>query len=254
MTNNVTKTRTALILGATSAIAEAVARLFAAENMRLVLVGRNSSRLQAIASDLTVRGAAGVEIEMQDLAAEDTIHSAFDRLVAKLDGRVDYVLICHGYLGDQELAEQDRAEAERIITVNFSSAALWALAAANHLRQQGHGSLVVLGSVAGDRGRRANFVYGAAKAGIAALCEGIAHKFAATGPKAVVVKIGPTDTPMTAGFDKQGLLWSKPEKVAAIIRRAAEGRRPVVYAPGFWRWIMMIIRAIPAPIFNKMSI
>ena len=253
MTQTVT-TRTAMIIGATSAIAEAVARLFAAERMRLLLVGRNSSRLQAIASDLAVRGAANAEIEIQDLTAETAVHSTFDRLAAKLDGRIDYVLICHGYLGDQGLAARDQAEAERIIAANFSSAALWALAAADHLRRQGHGSLVVLGSVAGDRGRRANFVYGAAKAGIATLCEGIAHEFAATGPKAVVAKVGPTDTPMTDGFDKRGLLWSKPEKVASIIRRAADGRSPVVYAPGFWRWIMMVIRAIPAPIFNKMSI
>jgi short-subunit dehydrogenase len=253
MTNSVT-TRTALIIGATSAIAEAVARLFATEGMRLLLVGRNSGRLQAIGSDLTARGAASVEIETQDLVAETAIHPMFDRLAARLNGRIDYVLICHGYLGDQSLAERDQTEAERILSANFSSAALWALAAASHLRRQGHGSLVVLGSVAGDRGRRANFVYGAAKAGIATLCEGIAHEFAATGPKAVVVKIGPTDTPMTDGFDKRGLLWSKPEKVAAIIRSAADGRSPVVYAPWFWRWIMMIIRAVPAPIFNKMSI
>ena len=251
--NNVTP-KTALILGATSAIAECVARLFAAEGMRLLLVGRNSQRLQAIASDLSARGAAGAEIETQDLAAATPVQPAFDRLAARLGGRIDYVLICHGILGDQTLAEGDQMEAERILSANFSSAVLWSLVAANHLRRQKHGSLVVLGSVAGDRGRRANYVYGAAKAGIAALCEGIAHEFAATGPKAVVVKIGPTDTPMTEGFDKKGLLWSKPDKVAAIIRRAANGGRPVVYAPGFWRWIMLIIRAIPAPIFNKMSI
>ncbi len=253
MTSNVTA-RTALILGATSAIAEAVARLFAAEGMRLLLVGRNAGRLQAIASDLTVRGAAAVETEAQDLMTQAEIHPLFDRLAAKLGGRVDYVLICHGYLGDQALAARDQAEADRILAANFSSAALWTLAAAGHLRRQGYGSLVVLGSVAGDRGRRANFVYGAAKAGIATLCEGVAHDFAAGGPKAVVIKIGPTDTPMTAGFDKRGPLWSKPEQVAAVIRRAADGSRPVVYAPGFWRWIMMVIRAIPAPIFNKMSI
>ncbi|HET6160020.1 MAG TPA: SDR family NAD(P)-dependent oxidoreductase [Dongiaceae bacterium] len=246
-------TRTALILGGTSAIAEAVARLFAAEGMRLLLVGRSAGRLQAIASDLTARGASSVEIETVDLVAETAIHAVFDRLVAKLGGRVDYALICHGYLGDQPLAERDQVEAGRILSANFSSAALWALTAAGHLRRQGHGSLVVLGSVAGDRGRRANFVYGAAKAGIATLCEGIAHEFAATGPKAVIVKIGPTDTPMTDGFDKRGVLWSKPEKVASIIRRAADGKSPVVYAPGFWRWIMMIIKAIPAPIFNRMS-
>lgn len=251
--NNGTQ-KTVLVLGATSAIAEHTARLFAAEGMRLLLVGRNTGRLQTIASDLKARGATGADVETLDLVTETAVQPAFDRLTGKLGGRIDYVLICHGILGDQDLAARDQSEAERILAANFSSAAYWALAAAGQLRRQGHGSLVVLGSVAGDRGRRANYVYGAAKAGVAALCEGIAHEFAASGPKAVVIKIGPTDTPMTDGFDKKGALWSKPEKVAAIIRRAADGNKPVVYAPGFWRWIMMIIRAIPAPIFNKMSI
>ncbi|HWD60071.1 MAG TPA: SDR family NAD(P)-dependent oxidoreductase, partial [Stellaceae bacterium] len=123
------------------------------------------------------------------------------------------------------------------------------------LERQGHGSLVVLGSVAGDRGRRANFVYGAAKSGLATLVEGIAHRFAATGPRAVIVKPGPVVTPMTEGFaNRKGLLWATPETVAAIVRRAADKGGPVVYAPWFWRWIMLVIWLLPARLFNQLEI
>ena len=108
--------------------------------------------------------------------------------------------------------------------------------------------------MAGDRGRRANFVYGAAKSAVAAIAEGLAHKYAGKGPRIVVVKPGPTDTAMTAGMEKGGPLWSKPKKIAAIVRRAADSGGPVVYAPGFWRPIMQIIRAMPSPIFNKLNI
>jgi decaprenylphospho-beta-D-erythro-pentofuranosid-2-ulose 2-reductase len=120
------------------------------------------------------------------------------------------------------------------------------LAAAEMLEQQGSGSMVVLGSVAGDRGRRANFVYGAAKSGLATLVEGIAHRFGRKGPRAIIVKPGPVITPMTEGFaSRKGLMWATPEVVAATVRRAAERAGPVVYAPWFWRWIMLIIRFLP---------
>ena len=113
---------------------------------------------------------------------------------------------------------------------------------------------MVLGSVAGDRGRRANYVYGAAKACLAALVEGIAHRFAAKGPRAVIVKPGPTITAMTEGMSRKGLLWVTPEQVAIVVRRAADKGGPVVYAPWFRRFIMLIIRFLPAPIFNKLEI
>ncbi len=113
----------------------------------------------------------------------------------------------------------------------------------------------MLGSVAGDRGRRANFIYGAAKAGLATLVEGIAHRFANTGPRAVIVKPGPVITPMTVGYaSRKGLMWSTPEKIAAIVRRAPDQGGPVVYAPWFWRWIMLVIRFLPARIFNRLDI
>jgi decaprenylphospho-beta-D-erythro-pentofuranosid-2-ulose 2-reductase len=243
-----------IVLGATSAIAEAAARLYAAEGAELLLVGRRGERLAALAADLMLRGAARAETAACDLAQSGDAAAAFAGFVAALGG-VDHVLLAYGTLGDQKAAEADLAAAAASLQVNFASAASWALAAADVLEKQGRGSLVVIGSVAGDRGRRANYIYGAAKSGLAALVEGIAHRFAVSGPRAVIVKPGPTVTPMTEGFaSRKGLTWATPERVAAIVRRAADKGGPVVYAPWFWRWIMLAIRLLPAPIFNRLDI
>ena len=173
-------------------------------------------------------------------------------MVDKLGG-LDHVILAYGVLGEHALAERDLAMAQAMIDVDFRSAATWCLAVAGLLERQGGGSLVVLGSVAGDRGRRSNYIYGAAKAGLATLVEGISHRFRDTGPRAVLVKPGPTDTPMTAGLIKGGPLLATPEAVAAVVRKAADRGGPVVYAPAYWRLIMLIIRMIPATIFNKMN-
>jgi decaprenylphospho-beta-D-erythro-pentofuranosid-2-ulose 2-reductase len=243
-----------IVLGATSAIAEATARLYAAEGAELLLVARHGERLAATAADLTLRGAVRVETANRDLANTGDVMAAFAGFVDTLGG-VDHVLLAYGILGDQKTGEQDTTLAAASLKVNFTSVAAWALVAADALERQAHGSLVVLGSVAGDRGRRANFIYGAAKSGLAALVEGIAHRFANTGPRAVIVKPGPVITPMTEGFaSRKGLMWASPETVAAIVRRAADRGGPVVYAPGFWRWMMLIIRLLPTPIFNRLNI
>ncbi|HEY5226020.1 MAG TPA: SDR family NAD(P)-dependent oxidoreductase [Methylovirgula sp.] len=242
-----------IILGAASAIAEATARLYAAEGADLLLVARQPERLASLAADLKLRGAARAEIEVRDLAALDAIDTDFERYVATLGG-VDHVLLAYGILGDRPTGKSDPGATEAMLRVNFNSAAAWALTAADVLEQQGHGCLVVLGSVAGDRGRRANFLYGATKAALATLIEGIAHRFASSGPRAVIVKPGPTITPMTDAFDRKGLLWATPESVAMVVRRAADRGGPVVYAPWSWRFIMLIIRALPAPLFNRLEL
>lgn len=242
-----------IVLGATSAIAEATARLYAAEGADLLLVGRQAAKLSSVASDLKIRGAGSAQIVVHDLALVEGVEATLDSFVVQLGG-VDHILVAYGILGDQGDAERDEAVASDILRVNFNSAAAWCLAAASELERQGRGSLVVIGSVAGDRGRRANFVYGAAKAGLAALVEGIAHRFANKGPRAVIVKPGPTITPMTESFDRQGLLWATAPQVAAVVRAAADRGGPVVYAPWFWRYIMLIIRNLPSAIFNRMDI
>lgn len=241
-----------VILGATSAVAEATARLYATDGATLLLVGRRADRLEAIASDLKLRGAPRVEVAVCDLAAcpAAEVSTYFAAFVKQLGG-LDHVLVAYGVLGDQQAAEQDGRAAEDVIRINFTSAALWILEAAKRLEQQGFGALVVLGSVAGDRGRRSNYVYGATKAGLATLVEGVAHRFGPHGPRAVIVKPGPIDTPMTAGMKKGGPMWAAAEAVAMIVRRAADRGGVVVYAPARWRLIMLIIRSLPGAIFNR---
>jgi NAD(P)-dependent dehydrogenase (short-subunit alcohol dehydrogenase family) len=156
-------------------------------------------------------------------------------------------------LGDQPAIESDPTAAAELIQTNFTSAAAWCLAASAILERQRAGVLIVIGSVAGDRGRQSNYVYGACKGGLALLVEGIAHKLAPLGARAVVIKPGFIDTPMTAAIENKSLLWAKPEAVASAIAKSVKRRsgRVIVYAPPFWRLIMLVIKSIPSSVFHK---
>jgi len=241
-----------VILGAASAIAEATARIWAAEGASLVLVARDQERLAAIADHLRALGAKEARGIALDCAKADA-KLEFSAIVAALGG-VDIVLLAYGTLGDQAELEKNPAAAAELIQTNFTSAVAWCLAAGGVLERQRSGVLLVIGSVAGDRGRRSNFIYGACKGGLARLVEGLAHKLAPVGARAVIVKPGFIDTPMTASFVKNGLLWAKPEAVAAIIAKAAASGGPVVYAPRFWRLVMLAIRHLPTFVFNRLNI
>lgn len=236
------------ILGAASGIAEASARLYAAEGAALLLAGRNAERLSVIATDLRVRGASRVETEALDLATADAAAGIAD-FAARLGG-LDHVVIAYGVMTDQTEAERDPARAAQMMVANYTSTAAWSLAAANFIEAQGHGSLVVLGSVAGDRGRRKNYIYGSTKAGIGVLVQGIAHRFAGKPVRAVLIKPGPTATALTAGISGK---FATPEEVARIVRRAADSGGPIQYAPAKWRLIMRVVREIPPAIFNKLN-
>lgn len=244
--------RRIIILGALSAMAEAAARQWSTmPGTQLMLAGRDAVRLESLAADLALRG-AGTQSFAGDLAGIDA-GAAFQEMVARLGG-VDVVLLAYGVLGDQTKAAADAAEAQRLLTVNFTSAAGWCLAAANVLEAQGRGCLIVVGSVAGDRGRQSNYVYGAAKGGLGVLVQGLAHRLARTNARAVLVKPGFIATPMTAHIEGKGLLWAKPETLGRIIVRIAEAPSrsgPVVYAPGFWKGIMLVIRSLPASIMHR---
>jgi decaprenylphospho-beta-D-erythro-pentofuranosid-2-ulose 2-reductase len=237
------------ILGATSAIAEATARLWARQGAQLVLAGRSAERLEAIADDLRVRGAAAAHVMVLDLADANPA-DGLDRM-AKLLGAIDVVLLAYGVLGDQAAAERDPAVARHVFETDFLSAAGWCLAAANYLAARRTGVLIVIGSVAGDRGRMSNYIYGAAKGGLGILVQGIAHRLAPTGARAVLIRPGFVDTPMTAGMGPKGMLWSGPDVIAATIEQAAERGGPVVYAPWWWRFVMLLIRNVPARILHK---
>jgi NAD(P)-dependent dehydrogenase (short-subunit alcohol dehydrogenase family) len=232
-------------------MAEAAARIWANQGAHLLLAGRAAARLDAIAADLRTRGAV-VDTVVVDLAVVEA-KQALAEMIRRL-GSVDVVLVAYGLLSDQKLAESDPAEAQRLLATNFTSAAGWCLAAATMLENQGHGTLVVIGSVAGDRGRASNYVYGAAKGGLGILVQGLAHRLARTGARAVLIKPGFVDTPMTAHIARKGFLWAQPETIGnAIVKATRAGSRcgPIVYAPGFWRWIMVLICMTPSAIFHK---
>jgi decaprenylphospho-beta-D-erythro-pentofuranosid-2-ulose 2-reductase len=249
--------RNVCILGATSAMAEHTARRLAAKGDALALVARDRARLEAMAGDLRTRGATVVTLAVPDLSTLERPDDLLGEAEAAL-GALDTILVFHGYLGDQARAETDLGELRRIWAVNATSAVELLVAGAARLKTSSHPRpvLLVVGSVAGDRGRMSNYVYGAAKAAVAATVQGLAQSFAQQGSRAraIVVKPGLTDTPMTVDLPKGGPLWSSADQVAAVIVAALERGGPVVYAPWFWRWIMLIIRLLPQAVINRTRI
>ena len=241
-----------VIFGATSAIAAATARRFAARGDGLFLVGRNPAKLEAIAEDLTVRGAVvfSAVADLNDVARHENL---FAEAESRLDG-VDVVLIAHGSLPDQKACEASVETTMQVMATNALSVIALATLAANRFEAQKRGVLAVIGSVAGDRGRQSNYVYGAAKGMVDIFFAGLRNRLAKSGVAVTTIKPGFVDTPMTAAFDRQGPLWAKPDAIAAGIVRALEARADVVYLPWFWRFIMLVIRHIPEFVFKKLSL
>lgn len=252
MTARVQKARRVIILGALSTIAEFLARRIAAEGGELVLAGRSKQRLDELASDLIARGAAIAKPWPIDLAASFDTNIELSAMAGVLGGPVDSVVVIYGFLGDQVEGQKDRSARDAILTVNFTSAAHWCSSAANLLERQLSGVLITISSVAADRGRQSNYLYGAAKAGLTVLTEGIAHRLAPSGARAVAVKLGFVDTAMTAHIKKSGPLWAMPDAVAKqLVGLIDTQSRPVVYMPWFWYMIMSVIRLVPSFIFHK---
>ena len=241
-----------VVFGATSAIAQACARIWAGRGDALFLVGRNAERLEAVAGDLKVRGASQVEWLAHDLADLEAHESLVARADAALGG-IDVALVAHGVLGDQMLLREDVSLAVESIHVNFVSAASLLAHLANLLERRKAGTIAVISSVAGDRGRQSNYVYGAAKAGLTAFASGLRNRLQKSGVSVVTIKPGFVDTPMTAHV-KKGPLFARPDTVARAIVRAIDRRKDVVYVPGFWRLIMWVVRSIPERIFKRLSL
>jgi NAD(P)-dependent dehydrogenase (short-subunit alcohol dehydrogenase family) len=242
-----------VVLGATSAIAQAYARRRAAAGARFVLAGRREERLNVVAADLLARGAASAEPVTMELAATGEIERAVETIHARF-GPPQEIVVAYGILGEQAAFERDLAAARAALEVNFTSVALWLLAFLKRRDAVQPLTAIVIGSVAGDRGRRTNFIYGAAKGGLDIFVQGLAHAYAGTPVRFVMVKPGFVDTPMTAAFVKGGPLWSSPDRVAADIERAVRRGARVVYTPWFWRPIMAVIRRLPWFVFRRLKI
>ena len=246
-----------VIVGATSAIAEHCARLWAADGpATLDLIGRDERKLDAVAADLRVRSPQSAirahVIDSADFSDPAAVTALADRITA--EHPPDIVLIAHGSLPDQADCQTDLTAMREALMTNAVSPALFAEVFAGHLQRAGRGTLALIGSVAGDRGRKSNYVYGAAKGLVARYAQGLQHRFAGSAVKVVLIEPGPTATPMTAQLAQRGSRLANVEAVARTIIAGIASGKPVIYAPTIWRLIMLVIRHLPAPVFNRMDI
>lgn len=244
-----------VIIGATSAIAEQCARLWAPDTEVLTLVGRDMARTERVAADLRVRHPAiRVVCKSVDFTDPEAIQVLAEGVAASSAGGIDSVLIAHGMLPEQAACEQDLAKCREALDVNALSPVLFAEAFVQQLVRAGKGRMAIIGSVAGDRGRKSNYVYGAAKALVDRYAQGLQHRLASSPVRIVLVKPGPTDTPMTAHLKSQGMKLADPAQVARQIVTGLACGTPVIYAPRKWQLIMMVIRHMPRWVFNRLDI
>ena len=241
--------RTALVIGATSDIGRAIARRLAADGYALQLAARDVTRLEDEAVDIRSRWGASVTTQHCDVLEKDGGSAS----LAGLEPLPDVAICVVGLLGAQDRSERDGAAAERVMRTNYVGPALLLGALAQRFAQRGSGILVGVSSVAGDRGRGANYIYGSAKAGFTAFLSGLRNRLARTGVHVLTVKPGFVRTRMTAGMDLPALLTATPDEVAAAVAGALRARRDVVYVRRIWRLIMLVVRAVPERVFKRMK-
>ena len=240
-----------LIIGATSAIAQAICERLGQQGSELFLVGRNPEKLNLVASALKTKYGIAVHTLAFDFNDFECHAPAIEEADKTLGG-LDAAFICHGTLSDQKACENDSMLAQQEIRTNFLSPISFLTHLANLFEKRGAGTLVAISSVAGDRGRQSNYVYGAAKAGLSAFLQGLRNRLSRKGIRVITVKPGFVATPMTANL--RSSLMVSPDTVANDILKAVSKDQSVCYTPWFWRWIMLIIKSIPERIFRKLSL
>jgi short-subunit dehydrogenase len=245
-------TKKILVLGATSGIAEATCRIWAAQGAQLFLVARNAEKLAAVAADLKTRGAAYVGTAVADLDDTDKHPELLSHAINSLTG-MDIAYLAYGVLGDQPRAEQDFEHAAQILHSNFVAPVSLLTWLANFCVQRHSGILAVISSVAGERGRKSNYLYGSSKAGLTAFLAGLRNRVDREGVTVLTIKPGPVKTAMTAGM-KGSEKFADPNKVASSIVKAIDARRDNLYVPFQWQPIMFVIRNIPDRIFKKLNL
>ena len=241
-------------MGATSAMAEHCARLWVAESPKnMVLLARNLQKAERVAQDLRVRSPqSSITVQAIDFADPEQIQTWVDQVCSA--GVPDIVLIAHGTLPDQAACQQDLALSQNVLQINGISPVLFAEGFVGHMEKANHGKLAIIGSVAGDRGRKSNYVYGAAKGLVTRYAQGLQHRLAKTKVKIVLIKPGPTATPMTAHISGKGQKMADVGSVAQVVVQGVADSSPLVFAPANWGLIMMVVRHLPRFIFNKMDI
>jgi decaprenylphospho-beta-D-erythro-pentofuranosid-2-ulose 2-reductase len=241
-----------IIIGANSAIAEQCGRLWAARGDSLCLVARNQVRLDTLKNDLIIRGANQVATYTMDVNDYSSHTKMLDYAIKVLDG-FDTVFIAHGTLSNQKACEQNVQLMIQEMNTNAISTIALLNHVANRFERKGEGTIAVIASVAGDRGRASNYVYGSAKAMLIAFTSGLRQRLYQSNVAVVTIKPGFVDTPMTAEF-KKGLLWVKPDLVAIKIVKAVDRRKKEVYVPSFWWIIALIIKSMPTTVFDRLKL
>ena len=240
----------AAVVGATRGMGRALARLMAERGDALCLLGRDAAELEASARDLVARGARGVVATARlDLTEPAGIAAALDAADRAL-GAFDTLVVTAGDFAPQGSLERDPARLERLLDVNFTATAVLCQQAAERLAGRGGGTVCAFSSVAGDRARRSNYLYGASKAGLSALLEGLQLAYADRGVRVVCVRPGFVKTAMTAGLPVPPFA-GEPNAVARVVLRAIDRGTPVVYAPPIWRWVMLAIRLLPRAVMRR---
>ncbi|MCC6402810.1 MAG: SDR family oxidoreductase [Fimbriimonadaceae bacterium] len=241
-----------LILGAGSTIARHIGLELAQKGHVVVLAGRDTEDLAASASDVTIRTGRACLVQFFDATLEGAGRLAMEA-TERETGPLEGVVMAVGYLGSQEEAEHDPDEAAKVMESNYTAPARALLDVATVLESRGGGWICALSSVAGDRGRHSNYLYGSAKAGLTTFLQGLRARLVHSGVAVITVKPGPVDTSMTFGMGKLPLL-AQPEEVASRIVEAIQRRRDVVYVPAPWRWVMAVFRLVPERLFKRLKL
>ncbi len=239
-----------LLIGATSDIAKATAEEYASRGFDLILSARDKDSLEKVSQDLRIRHqvrVATIVLDVLDIENHEKVLNSIEELP-------NISIVYVGYLGDQEVAQKEMSEAAKIINVNFTAIVSVCNFLANQYESKGEGELVVFSSVAGERGRQSNYLYGSAKAGLNAYLSGLRNRLSRTGVHVMTVLPGFMATKMTEGLNLPGVLTAQPSEVAKSLVKAIDRRKNVVYIKWVWRYIMMIIKNIPEPIFKKLSL
>ena len=245
--------REVIFFGATSELAQWVLRIHAERSDSVTLIARDEQKLAAVAQDASLRGANVSESIVTDLADIEGSADLAKRLCQERDGNLIWYFF-QGQLPDQQIAQADREITQKALDINFNAIASSLHYIAEHIEQQGVGTVVVITSVAGLRGRQSNYIYGTGKGALNIYLQGLRNRLHPIGGKVVTVMPGFIKTAMTDGMSRDGFLWATPERVAKDVFKAADKGQNICYTPWFWRYIMLIIRLVPEEIFKRLKL
>jgi short-subunit dehydrogenase len=241
-----------LIFGADSLISQAAASHFAKAGEEIIFCSRAINEPEKIAKDFEIRYNIKTYWEIFDALKFETHKNFIDELFNKYNS-INYVLIAIGYLGEQKKAEENFEEARKIIDTNYTSVVSLSELISSKFEERKKGNLAVISSVAGDRGRQSNYMYGSSKGGLTVYLSGLRSRMQKNGVNVLTIKPGFVNTPMTYGMKFPKILASSPEKVGKDIYKAIKKQKSIIYTPFYWRWIMMIIKSLPEFIFKKLN-